>query len=144
QVGADGVDGAEAQRADQRVAARGGDLAHARRLLEHPLRLLDDLLSRRRDAALAGPALEQGDAELLLELFHRHRERRLRDEAGFRRPAEVPLARHGDDVAQLGKGHRLRAAKYSGIPAAMTSRPASTAVPNFGPNCGFMMYVTLL
>jgi hypothetical protein len=53
----------------------------------------------------AGTALEDLHVELFLELLDRHAERGLRHEAGFGRAAEVALARHGDDVLQLGQGH---------------------------------------
>ena len=50
-------------------------------------------------------ALEQLRAELLFQLLDRHRQRRLADEAALRRPAEAPLLRDRDQVAQLVEGH---------------------------------------
>src|SRR4030095_3753066 len=97
------------------------------------LRLLDDLGAGRCDAHFARAALEQRDAELVLQLLHRDRQRRLRHEAGLRCPSEMALARHRDDVAELGERHLFLAKKYSGMPIAMTIRPASTRLPNFGP-----------
>ena len=75
------------------------------------LRLRDDFLPGRRHADLAWTALEERDTEFLLELFHRHRKGGLRHEAGFRGAAEMPLARHRHDVAQLGEGHAFLEAK---------------------------------
>jgi hypothetical protein len=111
QIWADRVNGAQPQRPRQRVAAGGGEVLDARSLFEHALRLLDDLLAGRRHCDFARPALEQRDAELLLELLHRHGKRGLRHEAGLRRVPEVPLARHRDDVAQLRERHRERRAR---------------------------------
>jgi hypothetical protein len=105
QVGADGVDDAQAQRAADRVLAALGDLLDGRGLLDDLLRLAHDLLAQRRDADLGGTALEDLHVELFLQLLDRHAERGLRHEAGFGRAAEVALARHGDDVLQLGQGH---------------------------------------
>ena len=104
-VGADGVDHAQFQGAGQRVLAALGDVLDGGRLLQHALRLAHDLLAQRRDADLAGAALEQLDVQLVFELADRHRQRRLRDEAGLGRLAEVLLARHGDDVFEFGEGH---------------------------------------
>ena len=100
------VDDAEPQRAGELVAPADRDLADARRLLEHLLRLLDDPLADRRDRDLALAALEQRRAELLLELLDRDRQRRLADEALARRAAEAALLRDRDDVAQLVQRHR--------------------------------------
>jgi len=55
---------------------------------------------RGRHRNLARSALEDRDAELLFELFHRDGERRLADEARVGGAAEMPLSGDGDDVAQ--------------------------------------------
>ena len=75
------------------------------RFLEHALRLLDDAAADRRHGHFAAAALEQRDAELVFELLHRDRQRRLAHEALLRGAAEVALARKRDDVAKLGEGH---------------------------------------
>ena len=106
QIRRDRVDDAELQRACQLVAARLGNLPDLLRLLEHPLRLLDDAPAdgRHRDLALA--AFEEHRAELVLELLDGHRQRRLADEAALGRPAEAPLVGDRDDVAKLVQRHR--------------------------------------
>jgi hypothetical protein len=105
QIRADRVDHAEAERPGQRVLAALRDLLDAGGLLDHRLRLPDDLVAERRHADLVRAALEDAHAELFLELLDRHAQGRLRDEAGLGRPAEVLLAGHGDDVAEFGQGH---------------------------------------
>jgi hypothetical protein len=52
--------------------------------------------------ALRSNSLTSSSSSSLLD---RHRQRRLRDEAGLGRLAEVLLARHGDDVLEFGEGH---------------------------------------
>jgi hypothetical protein len=105
QVRPDRVDHAEPQRADQRVLALLGDLLDREGLLEHALRLRDDLVADRRHAHFARAALEDLHVELVFQLLDRHRQRRLAHEARFGRAAEMPLARHRDDVLQFGQGH---------------------------------------
>jgi hypothetical protein len=105
QVGADGVDDAQAQRAVERVLAALGDLLDGRGLLDHALRLPHDGLAQRRDAHLVGAALEDLDVELLLELLDRHAERGLRHEARFGRAPEMLLAGDGNDVAEFRQRH---------------------------------------
>ncbi len=105
QVGADGVDHAQLQRPAQRVLAALGDLLDLGRLLQHALRLAHDLLAQRRHRHLAAGALEQLQFQLVLQLLHRHRQRRLRDEAGLGCLAKVFFPGHGDDVFEFGQGH---------------------------------------
>jgi hypothetical protein len=54
-----------------------------------------------RQLHLTAAAVEQAGSELLLELPDRHAQRRLRDIQPLRRPAEVQLLRHGDEVPQV-------------------------------------------
>ena len=51
-------------------------------------------------------ALDDRRAQLLLELPDRRRQRRLRDVAGFRRAAEMPLARQRHEIFELADHHR--------------------------------------
>jgi hypothetical protein len=47
---------------------------------------------------------DKRDAEILLQLLHLHRERRLRDRASFGRPAEVAQPRKVFKIAQMFQG----------------------------------------
>mmetsp|Transcript_53129 Transcript_53129/g.124294 ORF Transcript_53129/g.124294 Transcript_53129/m.124294 type:complete len:240 (-) Transcript_53129:1084-1803(-) len=105
QVRTDGVDQPEAQRTGQRVLAALGDLLDRAGLVEHGLGLAHDLLAQRCHGDLAAAALEDLQVQLLFELLDRDRQGRLGHEAGLGRAAEMALAGHGDDVAQLGQGH---------------------------------------
>ena len=77
QVGPDGVDDAQHERAGERILAALGDFLDGRSLVEHGLRLAHDLVAERRHAHLAGAALEDLHVELILELLDRHAERGL-------------------------------------------------------------------
>ncbi len=101
EVGADGVDGADAQRARQLVAAGGGQLLDHAALLQHALGLLDDLLAQRGDLDGGFRALEQRHAELLLELLDGHRQGRLGDEAALGGATKVALLGQCHDVAEF-------------------------------------------
>ena len=105
QIGPDGVDRAESQRAVELVLAAPRDLADAARLLQYALRLGNDLLAHRGDADFTLAALEQAQTQLFLELLHRHAERGLADEAGLGGAPEMPLSRHSNDVLEFVKGH---------------------------------------
>ena len=76
------------------------------RPLQHPL-----AVGREADEALA--ALDDGHAQLLLELPDAARQRGLRHVAGLGRAREVLFAREGDEVLELadvhGEGFRLQA-----------------------------------
>jgi hypothetical protein len=98
EVRAYGVDDAQAQRARQRILALLGDLLDRRGLLQHPLGLLDDLRADRCDAHLGAAALEELDAEFVLQLLDRDRKRRLAHEAGLRRPSEVAFTGNCNNV----------------------------------------------
>jgi hypothetical protein len=52
-------------------------------------------------SAVGIAAVDQQHAHLFLELLHTGRKGRLRHPAGFRRAAEMLLARQGDDELQL-------------------------------------------
>jgi hypothetical protein len=99
QVGADGVDDPEAQRAGQRIAAALGDLPHRGGLLQHRLGLAHQLLAQRGHRDLVAAALEDLHVELFLELLDGHAERGLRHMAGLGGTAEVQLAGHRDQNA---------------------------------------------
>ena len=101
QIGADGIDGTDPQRADQLVLAFGGHLPDQRGLLQHAVCLLDDPLAQRGHLNGGFGAFEQGDAEFVLEFLDGHRQRRLGNEAAFGGAAEVALLGQGYDVAEF-------------------------------------------
>jgi hypothetical protein len=74
QVGADGVDHAQAQRAGQRVLVLLGQFLDGGGLLEHALGLGDDLRAQRRDGDFGAAAFEQDHAQLVFELLDGDRE----------------------------------------------------------------------
>jgi len=73
--------------------------------VEHLLRLTDDALTGWRRRHLAGAALEDLRAEFLLEFLDRDRKGGLADEAGLGRTTKMALARHCNDVLELGERH---------------------------------------
>ena len=105
QIRSDGVDGAQAQGTVELILSLPGNLTDSARLFQDPLRLGDDTLADRGDTDLPFAAFEQAEPEFLLELFNRHAERRLADEAGLGGTTKVPLSRHGNDVPELVQGH---------------------------------------
>ena len=52
-----------------------------------------------------GPRSEQGHAQFVLQLAHRHAQRGLADATGFGGVAEMSFAGNRDDVAQFVQGH---------------------------------------
>ena len=76
------------------------------RFLQRAPRLRHDLVADGRDQHLALAALEDLHAELVLEVLHRCRQARLAHETALRRAAEMAFGRDGNDVPELGEGHR--------------------------------------
>ena len=105
QIGANGVDHADSQRACHRILAAFGDLLDRRGLLDHLLRLAHDFLAQRGYADFAGAAFEQLDVEFFLELLDGHAQGRLRNKTCLGGVSEMLFPRNGDDVSQLGQGH---------------------------------------
>ena len=87
------------------VPALLGDLADIAGLLEYPLCLADHLLTDRGQADVAFAAFEQAHPQLVLQLAHRHAERRLTDMARLRRTPEMAFPRNGNDILQFIEGH---------------------------------------
>ena len=87
---------------------------------------LDDL-ARRPSVSMTwrGSALDQLDAELLLQLLDLGRQRRLADEARLGGPAEVAVVGHGDQVLEIAQVHRRP-------PARRADSAAPTATPGDG------------
>ena len=67
---------------------------------------LHDLLAGVGEQDVARAALDERDAELLLQLLDLRRQRRLADEARLGRPAEVAVVGHGDQVLEVAQVHR--------------------------------------
>ena len=105
QVRPNGVDDADAQGAGQRVVALPRDLFDAGAFFQHFLRLRDDALADGGDAHLGAATLKQRHAQFVFQLAYRDGQRRLADETGLGRPAEMPFARNRDDVLEFGESH---------------------------------------
>ncbi len=60
-----------------------------------------DLAADIRQHHIARPPLDHGDAKGPLEIADLHREGRLRDRAGFRRPAEMAVLGERREIAKL-------------------------------------------
>ena len=99
------MDDADAQGAGQRVVPLPRDLFDAGAFFKHFLGLRDDALADRRHADLGAAAFEQRHAQFVFQLAYRDGQRRLADETGLGRPAEMPFARDGDDVLEFGESH---------------------------------------
>ena len=114
QVGADGGDDAQFERAGQGVFAALGDLADFGGLLKHALGLAHDFCAQRGDGDFAGVALEEFDLQLFFQFFDGDGQGGLRDEAGFGGFAKVFVAGHGNDVFELGQRHGAVFSKWGG------------------------------
>lgn len=105
EIGAQGRNHPEAQRAVERIAVLAGEVAD---LLDHGeggARALDDLLADRRRDQVVLVALEQGDPEIVLELAQLRAQCRLADVAGLCRAHRVAGVGECDEVAQLLQRH---------------------------------------
>jgi hypothetical protein len=105
QIGADGVDHAQAQGTGQRVLVLLGQFLDGGGLLEHAFGLRHDLGAQRRDRDFRAAALEQDHAQFVFELLDGDRQGRLGHKTGFGGVAKMSGARNGDDVFQLGECH---------------------------------------
>lgn len=105
QIGADGVDHAQAQRAGERVLVLLGQFLDGGGLLQHALGLGHDLRAQRRDGNLGAAPFKQYDTQLVFELLDGNRERRLGHVTGFGGVSEVFRSRNSDDVFQFGQCH---------------------------------------
>ena len=68
---------------------------------QHVFAAAYDLLADLRQSDVAGPPLDQFDAEPLLEIANLHGQGRLGDRAGFRCPSEMPVLGQGIEIAKL-------------------------------------------
>ena len=110
QVGADRRDDAEAQAAGERFAGRAGRVDQVADVAEDGAGARRHLGAERRQHDGAPGALDQRRAEQALEVLEARAERRLGDETGIRRLAEVELIGERDEITQLARrgqgGHR--------------------------------------
>ena len=68
---------------------------------QHRARLLDDLFSHRGQQHLPVVPLDEGDAQVFLELLDLRGQRRLRHVTGFRRPTEMAMFGHGHQIGEI-------------------------------------------
>ena len=73
--------------------------------VEHPLSVLEELLAGGREAHAAPLADEELRSQLLLEVLHRYRQRRLADVERFRGGRHRAAACDGGEVAQVTEIH---------------------------------------
>jgi hypothetical protein len=73
---------------------------HGAGVADDAARPVEHALALRREARKARAAVDEADAETLLELLDRGRERRLAHPAGLRGAADMPLACEGDEELQ--------------------------------------------
>lgn len=95
----------ELERAGERVAIGFRKFDDRVRFLQQPARAFDDLSARGRERHAPRLSLDEGDAQVLLELAHLRGQRRLADETALGSPAEVPLVRQCHEVAQVAEVH---------------------------------------
>ena len=77
-----------------------------------------DLPPLRRQLQGSAPALDELHAERILELFHLHRESRLRDAALLRGLAEVAKLGEGDEVLKLAQRQHAASATLMALSGA--------------------------
>ena len=97
----DHADRQMARQRTRRIAQRFDLLLQRRPVVENGVRPLEDALAVRREAVKTLAALDDRDAELLLELADAARERGLRHVAGLRGAREVLLTRQRHQILQL-------------------------------------------
>lgn len=105
QIGPDRIDDAEAHGTRERILALVGDFRDPVSFFNDFAGLIDDEAADGRDGDVVGAALENRNAELLLELLHGNGKRRLAHKAAFCCPAEVPFPGNCNDVLKFSKSH---------------------------------------
>ncbi len=96
-----GRDGGDAQAAGQAVLERVHFLAHGAGVADDAARPVEHALALRREALKARAAVDQQDAEAILELLHAGRQSRLGDAAGLGGAAEMLFPRQGEQKFEL-------------------------------------------
>ncbi len=97
----DGRDDAHAKLAGQGQRFRPRHIRQLLALAQHLFRLVGDLQAQRREAHYAAGSLDQRRSEQRFKLADSGGKRRLGDEAGGRRLAEMAMASEGDQILQL-------------------------------------------
>ena len=115
QIGRDRRDHADAQPAREPVLRGAREIAEFVDRAQDVADALQQFLAECRQRDLPRAAIEQRAAERLLHLLDLHRQRRLRDRAGFRGAAEMAVARQRIEVAKL--PHRARLSSDNPIAA---------------------------
>ncbi len=98
---------AEPHGAGFRILRAPRDLPDLLDLVEHFARALRDLAADFGQQHLARRALDQRDAELVLELANLRRQRRLADEARLGRAAEMLVFGQRNQISEVTEIHRL-------------------------------------
>ena len=100
-----GVDGADRKACVRPPLDEVHGVDRRGRCVQHPVRMVDQDLARRREDDPAVVAHEEGGAEFLLQGDDLLAQRRLGDADALRRPGEVQLLRDGQEVAELAHVH---------------------------------------
>ena len=87
------------QRPRRRIIIRQTHRLNRSHLTQNPLRLRHDFLPHRRQMHIRHAPLKQRHAQLLLEFFNAHRQRRLADKTRRSSLAKMFFTRERDDVA---------------------------------------------
>ena len=85
----------------ERLSLGAGHLRQLLGLSQDADRLVRDLLAERREPHEAARAFDEGDSKQRLQLAQAGRERRLSDETGVRRLAEVPVTAERHQILKL-------------------------------------------
>src|SRR5262245_3389792 len=101
EVGADGRNECHLQSARQGDFVLACDTDDSIAFLQHPACSRHDLLAHFRERDSLRLALDQGDAQVVLELTQLRAERRLTDETAFRGATEMPFIRERHQIAQV-------------------------------------------
>ena len=103
-IGRERRDHAEPQPSGEQPPAVARELGQVARGSEHALGAPRHLRAGLGQHHLAGPPLDQFDAEVLLQLADLHRKRRLGHRAGLRGLAEMPVLGQRGQISQLFQG----------------------------------------
>src|SRR5690606_25065880 len=105
--GRDRGDYAHADGAGQGLARDPGSLHQLLRLAQDAASAGEDLLARIGEKYVSAAPVDEDHAEILLEFLDPGAERRLADEAALCRPAEMPFAIEGVEIAKLSHGGQV-------------------------------------
>ncbi len=101
QKGRNGRDDTEPEQPRHRLAGAGGDGHQILCRRQYQPRPIDHLQPDRRHQHRLPVPLHQLRAKYVLQFLQARAQRRLGDEAGFRRPCEIELLGEGDQIVQL-------------------------------------------